>query len=444
MIIRVLTIGGDRFKHFGKRMADKKIKWTFAKSFNKNEIDDFRYRFSDSEVYEDDALIARAKSHFRLWNECMVLQQPMLILDDAAAFSSEDAVLAFNDFISKDQTYDHDIIFLDEGKNAEESDSYSITEASSIHLANAYVITPKAAEKIIKQVEKFKGNIDSELQSHEDLKIGAFSKPIFLMSPEEDKEPERPKQRVVIARNWREFNKQQVDMIVSLYDIFGKDDVHLHICISGDIDNDLLEGIMKSMSNWKFNLYSTHFFDIYAETRGAKDEQIEKFSAFEQIYHILLYHYLWFNLGERYLLIFDDDLSFDKNHVEIIQLIRRFVPFYIGEKNPVSNMPLFGKLILHFGNWILDEYYTCENMIESSSRGLMGIINKEIFSPFASHEDFRKMLDMFEYKQASSKEAVKWEDVRLLSQEQSFLKILNRSFSKRQHLILHEKRTQIT
>jgi hypothetical protein len=245
--------------------------------------------------------------------------------------------------------------------------------------------------------------------------------------------------RLVVARSWREFGKQQAVAIFNLYQIFRHHDVHLHLCINGDVKTELLEEIKKKMPNWKINVYDNKFFDDYALRRGATKEQLEKFPEWMWIYHILLYHYLWFVLGEDYLLTYDDDIFFNEEPGEVMHKVHEKIPFCMGDQFNDSDKPLFGKLIIYFGNWILDEYYSCWSSTESSNSGFMGIINKEIFSPFASPEAFRKLLDMFEYKQyRHENDNTKWEDYKILLQEQSFLGILNRSFSRRRHEVLSE------
>jgi hypothetical protein len=247
------------------------------------------------------------------------------------------------------------------------------------------------------------------------------------------------KRKLVVARSWREFGKQQAVAIFNLYEIFHEYEIHLHLCINGEIKKELLEKIREKISTWEIKIYDNNFFDRYAEERGATKEQIEKFPEWMWIYHILLYHYLWFVYNEDYLLTYDDDIFFNEEPGEVMHKVNEKIPFCMVDRYNDSDKPLLGKLVLHFGNWVLDEYYSCWGPSESSNSGFMGIINKEIFSPFGSSESFRKLLDMFEYKQYRHEDDnSKWEDYKILLQEQSFLGILNRAFSGRKHEILTE------
>jgi len=247
--------------------------------------------------------------------------------------------------------------------------------------------------------------------------------------------------RLVIARSWREFSIQQAAAIYSLYEIFRDYDVHLHLCINEKVfEEDLLENIKAKIPGWKINIYDNKFFDDYAISRGATKEQIAKFPEWMWIYHILLYHYLWCIQKEEYLLTYDDDIFFNEIPGDVLHKVNERIPFCMTDQYSDSDKPLMGKLVLHFGNWILDEYFSCWGSTESSNSGFMGIINKEIFSPFVSPENFRKLLDMFEYKRYSHKEKNEtWDEYKILLQEQSFLGILNRAFSRRKHAILNSQ-----
>jgi hypothetical protein len=244
---------------------------------------------------------------------------------------------------------------------------------------------------------------------------------------------------IIVARSWREFGKQQAAAVWGLYRILGRRKVTLHLCINGDVEQAYVDEFNK-LRGWQVIIYNNEFFDRYALKRGATLEQISKFSEWMWIYHILLYHYLWFVLGESYVLTYDDDIIFKGEPGEAMHKINERIPFSMGDQFSDSDKPLMGKLVLHFGNWIHDEYYSCWGSTVSSNSGFMGLINKEIFSPFASPEDFRKLLDMFEYKKYRHEEDNKtWEQYKILLQEQSFLGILNRSLSKRRHEVLLEE-----
>ncbi len=244
-------------------------------------------------------------------------------------------------------------------------------------------------------------------------------------------------QKLVIARSWREFGIQQAVALYSLYEVFYDYDVHLHLVINGEIKKDLLALLQNKMQNWKFNIYDNAFFDRYARGRGATEYQVSQFPRWMWIYHLLLYHYLWFVHEENYVLTYDDDIFFRERPEEVCHKINNKIPFSMADQHSDSDKPLMGKLVLQFGNWILDEYYSCWGSILSSNSGFMGLINREIFEPFSSPETFRKLLDMFEYREYSHEaDNLDWKDYKILLQEQSFLGILNRSLSKRRHEIL--------
>jgi hypothetical protein len=245
------------------------------------------------------------------------------------------------------------------------------------------------------------------------------------------------KKKLTVARSWREFQAQQGAAVYSLYQIFSELDVHLHICANSNIDWHLVNDLRDLMPNWKINVYTTKFLDDYARKRGATETQISKFSEWMWIYHLVLYHYLWHVLNEDYILSYDDDIFFKEFPGEAMHKVENRIPFCMVDRYSDSDKPLMGKLVMKFGNWIHDEYYSCWGSTMSSNSGFMGIINKEIFEQFGSRESFRDMLDMFEYREyRHENENSKWEDYKILLQEQSFLGILNRAFSRRKHEVL--------
>lgn len=241
------------------------------------------------------------------------------------------------------------------------------------------------------------------------------------------------KNKIVVARSWQEFQARQGSAVRRLHQTFGEMDVHLHICVNSNIDWNLVNDLRTTLPNWKINVYTTKILDDYAKKRGALDHQISKFSKLTSIYHLILYHYLWHVLNEDYILSYDDDIFFKEFPIEVMHKIENRIPFCLADQYSNSDKALMGKLVMHFGNWIHDEYYSCLGSTLSSYSGFMGIFNKEIFEQFNSQDDFRKMLEMFEYRQGCESN---WGDFKVLIQEQSFLSILNRSFSKRKHEML--------
>jgi hypothetical protein len=243
--------------------------------------------------------------------------------------------------------------------------------------------------------------------------------------------------KLVVARSWREFKTQQAAAVYSLYEVFKDYDVHLHLVINDHKNEALIEALRKKMPNWKINIYDNLFFDEYALLRGATPDQIAEFPKWMWIYHLLLYHFLWHSHREDYVLTYDDDIFFRERPEEVCHKVNNKIPFCMADQHSDSDKPLMGKLVLHFGNWIHDEYYACWGSTWSSNSGFMGLANRAIFENFSSPEDFRKMLDMFEYRvYRHEDDNTDWKDYRILLQEQSFLGILNRAFSNRKHAVL--------
>lgn len=249
--------------------------------------------------------------------------------------------------------------------------------------------------------------------------------------------------RIVFARSWREFKKQQCVAINSLYNAFPGYAADIHLCINNDdIDAECLSLIKSKISErkWRIFFYTEEQLDNYAIQNGAGEEMIEKFKIWKWIYHILLYHYLWTQKNISYLTTYDDDIFFSGPIGEVHYLINQETPFAMKDQYNDSDKALFGKLILCLGETVHNEYYACYSNNFSSNSGFMGILNEKIFSQFTTPERFKQMLDMFEYKVFSHHwKDLPWDRYKILLQEQSFLGILNRSYSNRTHIVLDEK-----
>ena len=179
----VITLG-KRIQSFRERMNDV-LQFEEFNAFDQNQIDDFKDYFKDSDIYKyrnlykPESVIACAKSHFTLWQKCVELNEPILILEDDAVFYDDAAVDIFKrtDF----NALDFDIFYLD-GKLVK--DPYVVQEAYEFHSGVAYIIKPEAARKVINKVQEFGFSraLDWELiimRSH-GLKLKSFNNIVIV------------------------------------------------------------------------------------------------------------------------------------------------------------------------------------------------------------------------------------------------------------------------
>jgi hypothetical protein len=242
--------------------------------------------------------------------------------------------------------------------------------------------------------------------------------------------------KLTVARSWREFGKQQAVAVYNLYEVLGDHEIDLHLCINRSINLDYIEKFKNKIPHWNFKIYKTDSLDLYSIKKGASESKILEFKKWPWIYHIILYYFLWNEKGVDYLLTYDDDIFFKKEKFDYLDLLEKKIPFSI-EDQSFSDKSLMPQLIKIFGDSIHDDYYSCSHRQIGSNSGFMGILNKEIFTPFESPENFCKLLDLFEYKRyIHTYEELDWEIFKILLQEQSFLGILNRSFSDKRHVVL--------
>jgi glycosyl transferase family 25 len=179
----VITLG-KRIQSFRERMNGV-LQFEEFNAFDQNQIDDFKDYFKDSDIYKysnlykPESVIACAKSHFTLWQKCVELNEPILILEDDAVFYDDSAIDIFKrtDF----NALDFDIFYLD-GKLVK--DPYVVQEAYEFHSGVAYIIKPEAARKVINKVQEFGFSraLDWELiimRSH-GLKLKSFNNIVIV------------------------------------------------------------------------------------------------------------------------------------------------------------------------------------------------------------------------------------------------------------------------
>ncbi len=253
----------------------------------------------------------------------------------------------------------------------------------------------------------------------------------------------RENTNLVVSRSWREFKEQQFVAICELVNKFADYKLDIHININLEIDQVLLKKLDNYLldSGHVLTIYTDNELDKYALKNGATETHLVKFKEWGWIYHLLLYHKLYYEFGVDYLLTYDDDIFFNEKPIgELLYLVNNQVPFACADQYADSDKCMMGKLCVLFGVEINDEYYANTSALYSTNSGLMGL-NNTMFSKFKKGDDFIKMLDLFEYRRWDHKTMsnLGYDDYKILLQEQSFLGILNRAFSNRTHRILDEK-----
>jgi hypothetical protein len=242
-----------------------------------------------------------------------------------------------------------------------------------------------------------------------------------------------------VARSWRDLGPQQLVAVHSLSKALPEFHLHFHICVSNEPSEKELQYFQDRLPDGTtFGLYPMEILDEYSFSCGASSSQVEKFKRWKWIYHLILYHALFYEEKVDYLLSYDDDIFFNGDLALVKNLISLKNPFAMQDLHSDGDKALFPQLINFFGPEIHDAYYTSTNNEFSSNSGFMGVNNRKIFAQFPKGEAFRAMLDMFTYEPYShGKTGLKWKEYKILLQEQSFLGILNRSLCST-HFVLND------
>lgn len=243
-----------------------------------------------------------------------------------------------------------------------------------------------------------------------------------------------------VARSWRELGTQQLVAVHSLAEAFPEFHLHFHICTSVNPSEHNQQSFQEKLPpGVTFGFYPLEVLDEYAANCGATESHIKSFKNWKWIYHLILYHALFYEEKIEYLLSYDDDIFFNGDLKLVKNLILLRNPFSIQDLHSDGDKALFPQLIKFFGPEIHDAYYSSTNNHLSSNSGFMGINIRKIFTQFPKGDAFRAMLDMFEYTPYEhGKTGLKWKEYKILLQEQSFLGILNRSLNT-PHFVLNDK-----
>jgi hypothetical protein len=244
-----------------------------------------------------------------------------------------------------------------------------------------------------------------------------------------------------IARSWRKFGKEGFVSIYGIFERLGHHKLNFHIAVEPDkIDMKCFLPLKKHLEKHghTIQIYKQDILDDYARYMGINQETVDKFKDWQWIYHILLYHRLFFKDGIDYILTLDDDLVFNHRSLSVVEsCCVNKVPFSIADQFVDADKCMMGKLCDFFGGWISDKYWSSPGNEYSGNSGFMGV-NNGMWEFFATIEQFNQLIRMFTYREWNHKihsKGAKYEDYRILLQEQSFLSILNRALSNN-HIVL--------
>jgi GR25 family glycosyltransferase involved in LPS biosynthesis len=151
MKTKVITLGGERWDSFKKRMEGK-IEFEMFEAYTPDKIDDFVSFFEKSNVYEysnernPQAVIACAKSHLYIWIESFNKKETILVLEDDVAFTSLEA----EDIFKKRpwESEEFDVFYLD----GEKGEDFEVRDAQVFHSGCSYIITPEGSNKILTKI----------------------------------------------------------------------------------------------------------------------------------------------------------------------------------------------------------------------------------------------------------------------------------------------------
>ena len=167
---RVISIKGNKRRESFKERMHNKMNYSFFDAYIPSNVDSFETLFEKSDVfnyakqYDPYAVIACAKSHFTLWNECVKSDSKMMILEDDVRFTDTEAEKALCDLIIFDKVK-YDVFYLD----GELGKEYNVRAPYKFHSCCAYIITPKIANDIIQYVLEhgFIKAVDWQLLEHQ-------------------------------------------------------------------------------------------------------------------------------------------------------------------------------------------------------------------------------------------------------------------------------------
>jgi hypothetical protein len=247
-------------------------------------------------------------------------------------------------------------------------------------------------------------------------------------------------EEIHIARAWRTFGPQQIVAVHSLHRAFPEFNFYFHIVSTENPSQEEILHFRECLppDRISFGFYSAEIIDDYALSCGATEEHLKNFKEWRWIYHLLLYHALFYEEKLEYVLSYDDDIFFQGDLKLVKEILSQRISFSVEDMHTDGDKCMFPQLISYFGPNVFEKYYSAPNNHLSSNSGFMGINLKTIFSQFPRGESFREMLDMFQYsKYEHGKTGLHWKEYKILLQEQSFLSILSRALNQ-MHIVLSQ------
>lgn len=243
---------------------------------------------------------------------------------------------------------------------------------------------------------------------------------------------------IIIARSWREFDKQQFVAVCEILRVFKDRTLKIHLNINGDVNDSYVEAIRTNLKNdSELIIYNNTFLDEFARSHEVSLDKINEFPQWEWIYHILLYYYLYEN-QVSYVLTYDDDILFRTSNIgEVLHNLDYEIPFSICDQYYDADKCMMGKLCENLGAWVADEYFACNSNDMPTNSGFMGFKPESIFKPFS---DLNQIVSLFIFKKWDhhTMQGTGYDTYKILLQEQSFLSIMSRATSNRSHIVLHK------
>jgi hypothetical protein len=186
MKIKVISNNQTNMESFSSRFGDD-FDYSIVTPYTFSEIADIEPLFAKSDIYslprDLNALMARAKTHLKIWESIAIDSEPVVVLEDDVEYYSTEASLTFQNFFQAWHDLDFDIFILD----GEKGKTYLNVNGINVHPGKAYVMKPSGAKKILDKIvtNGFTSSVGWELlESQTYLKILAYEKAIFVTTGE--------------------------------------------------------------------------------------------------------------------------------------------------------------------------------------------------------------------------------------------------------------------
>jgi len=232
--------------------------------------------------------------------------------------------------------------------------------------------------------------------------------------------------KLIISNMYRAKNKTTFFAFHQIINRLSNFDVEIHAVWDDPEYTDEWTNKFNTL-NCKIISYTKEQLNEYCLNNGINQTYIDKFVNFKAIYILLITHYLRKELKYDYYLIYDDDIIIKEDINELNYCIKEKLPCFLGETNNKAGDKSLMETLFSMYPESFNRYAYQNPKYTAFNAGFMGI-RLEIYDDFLENDDFKELLDLFNFNgifDKEGKEILSAKRTVIDTQQQSFFSFMN-------------------